>query len=74
MNNMTYYKTAMSQPVYTRSKKSPMMNYLKELVNELIGNTYTVRGIKKEVLWADLNKPTYYKVIVICLLRGSDDS
>ena len=65
MNNTADYKRAMSQPVYTRSKRSPVMNYLKELVNQIRGNTYTVRTIKKEVPWADLNKPTYYKVIVI---------
>jgi hypothetical protein len=43
MKNTIDYKTAMSQPVYTRSKRSPVMNYLKELVNQIRGNTYTVR-------------------------------
>ena len=30
--------------------------------------------IKKEVPWAELNKGTFWKSIVICLLRGSDHS
>ena len=33
-----------------------------------------MRTIKTKVSWAELNKPSFYKVIVVCLLRGSDES
>jgi hypothetical protein len=74
MKNTIDYKKAMSQPVSKRSQKSGVMNYLKSLVIKTKGNAFRVETIKKEVPWAELNKTTHYKLIVISLLRGSDDS
>lgn len=36
------------------SKRSLVMNYLKELVMKIKGNTYTVTNIKGKVSWTDL--------------------
>ena len=48
------------------------MNNLKTPVIKIKGNAYRVTNIK--VPWAELKKTTYFKAIVICLLRGSDRS
>ena len=74
MKNTIDYKTAMSQPVSKRSKKSGVMNYLKELVHQTKGNAFRAETIRQEVQWAELNKGKLWKSIVIFLLRGSDHS
>ena len=48
------------------SKKSSVMNYLKELVIKIKGNTYKVTNIKEKLSWTDLKTARHFKSIVIC--------
>ena len=50
------------------------MNYLKELVTNIRGNTHIVTNIEKKVLWTDLKTVRFLKTIGIYLFRGSDGS
>ena len=74
MKKTNGYMMAMAAVQGNQSKRSSVMNYLKELVMKIKGNTYTVTNIKRKMSWTDLKTARYFKTIVICLLRGSDGS
>jgi hypothetical protein len=74
MKKTNGYMMAMAAVKGNQSKRCSVMNYLKELVMKIKGNTYTVTNIKRKVSWTDLKTARYLKTIVICLLRGSDGS
>ena len=74
MKKTNGYMKAMAAVKGTRSKRSSVMNYLKELVMKIKGNTYTVTNIKVKLSWTELKTATYLKSIFICLLKGSDGS
>jgi hypothetical protein len=74
MKKTNGYMMAKAAVQSNRSKRSPVMNYLKSLVIQIKGNSYIVRTIKEKVSWTDLKTARYLKTIFICLLRVSDGS
>ena len=74
MKKINGYIMAMAAVKGNQSKKSSVMNYLKELVMKIKGNTYTVTNIKEKLSWTELKTARYFKSIVICLFKGSDGS
>ena len=74
MKKTNGYMMDMAAVKGNRSKRSSVMNYLKEHVMKIKGNTYTVTNIKEKVSWTELKTARYLKTIIICLLRRSNRS